>query len=1069
MTDFLAPNLVALASSTGRIPDIPDGSPRVSLTASESGTAVWLASPSGGRVAVHSRRDPVLEAERQLALALGDRPSPPAFVLVGVGLGYMIDVIERRYPTASILAVEPEAGCVRPLLSRRDFSGLITAGRLRLLWGPDYAGASDAWRVFGDSPVDPLVIGHPVAGQDPPGSQTLARDVVSKCIFGARQNAEARRRFAGRYLLNTLANLPMIRATADVSDLFGRFAGIPAVIASAGPSLDASLPVLAALGHRTLLISVDTALRPLLAAGIHPRFTVCVDPQPLNARHLWGLGCGVRTRFVAEGSIDPSAFAGFSDRIHIFRVSNHEPWPWLEERGMTRGLLRAWGSVATTAFDLAVQAGCHPIVFVGQDLAFTGDRPYARGTMAELRWAERVARGEQLIDVWRSEVEGQQVRSETGVDGDPVRTAGQLVAFRDWLSEEAARLEPGRVVNATGAGIFAGRNIRQAALAGTLDAIDPAVERQIDAVMGQFERADRARRARCSVADEDEWRCLEAGEEAALLDRWVRWTDDTVDRDTLGATFHDAVVRRPGVAAVSVPAGAPPSAGWRVWPPERAGRVRDLLQQRAVTSRGGGQEALRSSRRRLDRLLAEPRLVGQDAGAPRPNTSDIPAWHRFNWLDPVRSAVEEFEEVLAGAVEVGSRRLDPLGLEAFTSRATEPTSLEAPDRSGGGAPGPACDIDEQARRALTAEWLALAAACSSEEASGFSRVQARLALASSESDPASPQEPDPEPEVSLELGGMAGVRFPARPSRVMRRATGLLARADRDSAPGPGGLSRVADPRSAVLGRPFDAVEPMVLTGGRLPPAYIARSLDADAAVVTEVHTPRSYRVSGSGDVSLAYEWPRDITGEATFDAVGGALAWSNPGRYIMARRGTDGPVVIEDVPFRPLRVDVTGAGDVIWCGYDGGLWRWIPGSQGDKLADTPMPLSLQVTDDGVFIEPAFRRESDSYPLRVRSARRWLWRWGGRSVESVQGSTLGQCTSIARSLEWRAEAHPYADIIRISGPHGSTFDLACYYPLTLAWADDALLATTGDGDVLLFRSLVPRLRASATETTEAGS
>ena len=55
--------------------------------------------------------------------------------------------------------------------------------------------------------------------------------------------------------------------------------------------------------------------------------------------------------------------------------------------------MRAWGSVLTTAYDLAVKLGCDPIVFIGADLAYTDAQPYCRGTVYEENWATAVAGG----------------------------------------------------------------------------------------------------------------------------------------------------------------------------------------------------------------------------------------------------------------------------------------------------------------------------------------------------------------------------------------------------------------------------------------------------------------------------------------------------------------------------------------------------------------------------------------------------------------------------------------------------------------------------------------------------
>jgi hypothetical protein len=289
-----------------------------------------------------------------------------------------------------------------------------------------------------------------------------ARDLVDRLLASARANAEARATLAATYLRNTLRNLPAIAAEGDVTALDDAARGLPAAVVAAGPSLDRALPALARIQHSALIIAVDTALRPLLGAGIAPHLVVAVDPTEANARHLTELPPCPGTFLVAEGSIDPMAVAGFAGRTFFFNVSDHAPWPWLRAQGRDPGRLRAFGSVLTSAFDLALRMGCDPVIFAGADLAFTGARPYARGVTYELDWRRNAHFGEPLEQQWADAINGWPRTTEPDINGEPARTAPHLVAFRDWLAEQMQREPDRRFINATGAGILqAGASLAQ--------------------------------------------------------------------------------------------------------------------------------------------------------------------------------------------------------------------------------------------------------------------------------------------------------------------------------------------------------------------------------------------------------------------------------------------------------------------------------------------------------------------------------------------------------------------------------------------------------------------------------
>jgi len=405
------------------------------------------------------------EADRYLDAALtGDLP--PVVIVIGPGLGYILEAIERRAATTRIIAIEPFPAIARTMLERRDWRDWMRSGRLTLLTGPHYLGAADAWKVLDARAAAPPVLALPVIEREFPAETARARQLADQIIRGAQANDDARKKFAGRYLLNTLANLPALLAEGDAASLRGICRGIPAIVVAAGPSLDENIRQLRGLDDRVLIVAVDTALRPLRAAGIRPHLVVAVDPSELNAKHLLGLGDTGGSWLIGEGSIDARVFSEFSGRAFSFKVSDHHPWPWLRAHGFDRGGLRAWGSVLTTAFDLACHAGCDPVVFAGADLAYTGGVHYCRGTIHEdaANHAAPIAARADAFAAWQRDHQ-RTTCTEKDIHGAAVVSTPDFVQFRDWLVSRSAEVQPRRVLNATGAGILRGGAITQIDLA----------------------------------------------------------------------------------------------------------------------------------------------------------------------------------------------------------------------------------------------------------------------------------------------------------------------------------------------------------------------------------------------------------------------------------------------------------------------------------------------------------------------------------------------------------------------------------------------------------------------------
>ena len=406
--------------------------------------------------------DPVAEATYQI-----DEAGAPAHLFViGAGVGHVLDALEATGRSTKVLILEPDPGVAVLLLARRDWQPWFASGRLRLLTGPDYTGASSVARSVNGAETSGILV-NPALAEHRPEAVRKARAVAQRIQKEAGANADARKQHAGRYLLQTLGNLPMIKRESDAAALQGSFGGRPAVMVAAGPSLDAALPVLAAYQDQVVIIASDTTLRPLLAAGIRPHLMVGVDPGEINARHLSGVADTSGIWMAAEASLHPAAFPSFEGRTFLFKVSDHEPWPWLREAGLDRGTVRAWGSVATSAFDLALRMKCDPVIFVGHDMAYTNDRPYCDNTVFHDEWRAY------LLEAWgrvredhmqmyeQGMMAGQPLISLPDVNGEPVKTAARLVAFRDWIVEQTTATPDRTFINATGGGILHGGRIAQ--------------------------------------------------------------------------------------------------------------------------------------------------------------------------------------------------------------------------------------------------------------------------------------------------------------------------------------------------------------------------------------------------------------------------------------------------------------------------------------------------------------------------------------------------------------------------------------------------------------------------------
>jgi hypothetical protein len=1086
-TSLLDTNLSAHRARWGFAPALDVDGTRIRI---ESTTGPWprvsLCAPDGRWLRVHSDRQPIDEAARLLTPTTSDAIAASLVCLVGAGYGYALDVLDSQASqTIKILAIEPEPAFLRVLLARRDWTPLINAGRLMVIAAPTYEGRTEAWRLVTPEAPDPPIILHPVIA---PAREEAAREAVriaAQALAGARANDEARRKFAGRYLLNTLRNLRHIANGADAGELSGRFAGVPAVLVGAGPSLDHTLPALRTLEDRTLVIAADTAWRPLVEAGIDPALVVTADPSELNGTHLIGVASRRETWLIAEGSVDPHALDASAGRVATFRVANHHPWPWLQTAGIQRPLVRVWGSVLTAAFDLAVMLGCDPIVFLGADLAYTDERLYCRGTTFEREWARHTAAGSSLRQIWRTSLAAYPTVMAPGVDGRDVLTAPRLLEFRNWLAARTTELTTRRFINATGAGTLVGPRIEQRDLQTALGD-HPRRDPALRDVLRQVLRPAEARDVR-PFTDA----VLAAASIAARVDtepvwplgaEWVAFGRPTVTRgdihDALTHGYRGLVASRDVSAPKASTEPVPEASPLRLHPADRAARLYSLLSGTTAGLDGSDPEgdllAGRTAQsvrveivRIVDELLAlHPLTTGSRDGV----VSQTPLSWRFAWTDEAALLVAQLEEAMLAAASLRAADADTLsrGRDTFWAGPIHPViDGDAQART----PASPLEHDLFARILLTREWLE-ASASEGEDATIASRSDRRLIEAACREMTNPHVHELAASDVQLELhGGRWSEACPLPIGAFMRVLTGTLAVSDapldrqtpterlvrltpREAS---GAIAGRIEPRLMFLDAPVSVVEPEVLTDRGFPRCWKCGGADG-VATLTPYGARHSRRLFQDGHDEVGVDWPIEIAGEVPWGAKGGALAWSERESTLLLRSCDGADPLVEKVPFRPGEVAVGADGTAFCLALGGGLWEWLPGRPGRLLVDTPNAGSLYFEEDVLWLAPIVRNAQGQF-VRRRGLDRLYYDFDHRALGHEACGPAGHETSVARHGAWTARTYGYSDMIGLRHEDGHSIALACYAPFRAAWCGPSLVVTTADGSVLFFRHLADHLAA----------
>ncbi len=431
---------------------------------------------------VHSRVDPVKEAERLAELAAGEGP----LVVLGLGLGYAAEAALAAAPERPLVIVERDARILDFVLDSRDLRALLSRPRLAIVVGGDPADAAAALEAAGGG--RPAVVSNRALRELDPEWYDEAERALRTWSTKDEVNGATLRRFGTRWVRNLVSNIEAIRDLPGIALLEGCAEGLPALLVAAGPSLDEVLPRLPEISRRCVLVVVDTALRAVLGAGAMPDFVLVVDPQYWNARHLDR--CPVPDSVVVtESAVYPSVLR--HPRGKAFLCSSLFPLGrFVEDRVDPKGELGAGGSVATTAWDFARTIGAAPLWVAGLDLGFPGCKTHFKGALFEERvHAETVRTAPVELRSFRALRDGIPFRAPDAAGGR-VLTDKRLALYAAWFESRFARHPEARPLSLSERGLrIAGMESR-----GIRELLDlPERRREIDIRLeAALQRADGA-------------------------------------------------------------------------------------------------------------------------------------------------------------------------------------------------------------------------------------------------------------------------------------------------------------------------------------------------------------------------------------------------------------------------------------------------------------------------------------------------------------------------------------------------------------------------------------------------
>ncbi|OPY79042.1 MAG: hypothetical protein A4E65_02063 [Syntrophorhabdus sp. PtaU1.Bin153] len=384
------------------------------------------------------RLSDVLEVPERLEKVLSKK-GRHIILLLGFGLGdYPAKLLKIMGHDDVLVVCEAVPDLFKLMIEEVDFAEVFGDRRLRLTFADDNADLS-----FVESHHRDIVNGRFCAlnqsaclRMNPTGYEKFRnkyreekRLKDSMIATGIDRGAD----FADAFL----ANVPLIIRCPGVIRLKGMFKGRPAIVVSAGPSLEKNMHLLKQAKGRAIIIAVDVAVPTLLPSGIMPDIVVALEANRKLGLAFRDNPLLKHVPFVCSGEVDGgTVLSQHPGPLFVNLVSQHSLLHWMRRFWEDKG--HVWqfgGSVAHSAFALAEYVGATSIALVGQDLSFK-EKLHA-GDVSKLFYDEEDLKNKPLV---------------TDIFGESKRTMPQFLTFRTSFEKHIKHFH-GVVVNATEGGI----------------------------------------------------------------------------------------------------------------------------------------------------------------------------------------------------------------------------------------------------------------------------------------------------------------------------------------------------------------------------------------------------------------------------------------------------------------------------------------------------------------------------------------------------------------------------------------------------------------------------------------
>ncbi|KOC31905.1 motility associated factor glycosyltransferase family protein [Clostridium botulinum] len=296
-------------------------------------------------------------------------------IIFGIGTGQYIKNIYSKFKNVKILIFEPNIRIRDYVNQSVDDYGFLKERNVYLLNGENEGEIYDELsKIIGEFDISKILYRW-ILNYDKVYKEEILKfsNVIRKFINDIAISRNTSMIFSNRWFDTLMCNLKYIIQSTPINLLKNKFIDVPAIIVSAGPSLSKNINELSNIKDNMMILSGGRTLRTLMEMNVKPSLIGVVDPGEVSYDLVKGY---------IENTDVPLLYYEGTNEIVVKRHRGNKLCFSQNDTvsnifGMRLKNLSLGGSIAHTLTAAASYFGCNPIIFIGQDLAYTGEKYHA--------------------------------------------------------------------------------------------------------------------------------------------------------------------------------------------------------------------------------------------------------------------------------------------------------------------------------------------------------------------------------------------------------------------------------------------------------------------------------------------------------------------------------------------------------------------------------------------------------------------------------------------------------------------------------------------------------------------